>query len=119
MFSSNVNVPPPVMPLNLPLPPGLGDADYEALMAGVIEPVVDAFAPELIIVSAGFDTYALTNATLPYVLELALHGPAEATRADPSLRYGCNTVGGHVTNAAVAEFLGVDLVEPATALAAV
>jgi acetoin utilization deacetylase AcuC-like enzyme len=43
--------------VNLPLPPGLGDADYEALMAGVIEPVVDAFAPELIIVSAGFDTY--------------------------------------------------------------
>ena len=31
-------------------------------------------------------TYALTNATLPYVLELALHGPAAATRADPSLR---------------------------------
>ena len=30
-------------------------------------------------------TYALTNATLPYVLELALHGPAAATRADPSL----------------------------------
>ena len=64
-------------------------------------------------------TYALTNATLPYVLELALHGPATATQADPSLAYGCNTVGGHVTNAAVAEFLGVDLVEPAVALAAV
>jgi acetoin utilization deacetylase AcuC-like enzyme len=44
--------------LNLPLPPGLGDADYDALLAGVVEPVVDAFAPELIIVSAGFDTYA-------------------------------------------------------------
>jgi len=64
-------------------------------------------------------TYALTNATLPYVLELALHGPAAATRADPSLAYGCNTIGGHVTNAAVAEFLGVDLVDPAIALAAV
>jgi len=63
-------------------------------------------------------TYALTNATLPYVLELALHGPAAATLADPSLRYGCNTVAGHVTNAAVAEFLGVDLVDPAVALAA-
>jgi acetoin utilization deacetylase AcuC-like enzyme len=43
--------------LNLPLPAGLGDADYDALMAQVVEPVVDAFAPELIIVSAGFDTY--------------------------------------------------------------
>jgi acetoin utilization deacetylase AcuC-like enzyme len=44
--------------LNLPLPPGLGDADYDALLGQVVEPVVDAFAPELIVVSAGFDTYA-------------------------------------------------------------
>jgi acetoin utilization deacetylase AcuC-like enzyme len=43
--------------LNLPLPPGLGDADYDGLLAAVVEPVVDAFAPELIVVSAGFDTY--------------------------------------------------------------
>jgi alanine dehydrogenase len=64
-------------------------------------------------------TYALTNATLPYVLELALHGPAAAVNADPALAYGCNTIAGHVTNAAVAEFLGVDLVDPAVALAAV
>src|SRR5262249_56064161 len=51
-------------------------------------------------------TYALTNATLPYVLELALHGPAGATHDDPSLFFGCNTVAGHVTNAAVAQSLG-------------
>ncbi len=44
--------------LNLPLPPGLGDADYDALLGRVVEPVVDDFAPELVIVSAGFDTYA-------------------------------------------------------------
>jgi acetoin utilization deacetylase AcuC-like enzyme len=43
--------------LNLPLPAGMGDADYDVLLAQVVEPVVDAFAPELIIVSAGFDTY--------------------------------------------------------------
>src|SRR5215207_4844551 len=62
-------------------------------------------------------TYALTNATLPYVLDIALHGPAAAATTDPSLRYGFNTVGGHVTNGAVAEFLGVELVDPAVALA--
>jgi alanine dehydrogenase len=62
-------------------------------------------------------TYALTNATLPYVLEVALHGVAEACRTDPSLRYGCNTISGQVTNAAVAEFLGVEYVDPEVALA--
>jgi len=62
-------------------------------------------------------TYALTNATLPYVLEVALHGPAVAATTDPSLRYGFNTAGGHVTNAAVAESLGMELVDPAVALA--
>jgi alanine dehydrogenase len=50
-------------------------------------------------------THALTNATLPYVLELARSGPAAAVRADPALALGCNTHRGHVTNAAVAEAL--------------
>jgi alanine dehydrogenase len=62
-------------------------------------------------------TYALTNATLPYVLELALNGPSVACRNDPALALGCNTVAGHVTNAAVAEFLGVPSIDPAVALA--
>jgi alanine dehydrogenase len=62
-------------------------------------------------------TYALTNATLPYVHDVALHGAAAAFVTDPALRHGCNTIAGHVTNAAVAEFLGVDFVEPAAALA--
>jgi len=62
-------------------------------------------------------TYALTNATLPYVHELAVLGPAAACVADPALRHGCNTVAGQVTNEPVAEFLGVDWVDPAAALA--
>jgi alanine dehydrogenase len=60
-------------------------------------------------------TYALTNATLPYILEVALRGAAEASRLDPSLALGVNTVGGQVTNAAVAESLGIPLVDPDTA----
>ena len=51
-------------------------------------------------------TYALTNATLPYALELATRGAAAATAADPALAAGVNTWGGHVPNAAVAEALG-------------
>ena len=62
-------------------------------------------------------TYALTNATLPYLLEVAVHGAAAACRADASLAHGLNTCAGRVTNAAVAEFLGTEFVDPITALA--
>jgi alanine dehydrogenase len=53
-------------------------------------------------------TYALTNATLPYVLALADHGVAEAARRDPGLRLGINVAGGRVTHPAVAEAVGVE-----------
>jgi alanine dehydrogenase len=57
-------------------------------------------------------TYALTNATLPYVIALATYGVTAAAAADPDLARGVNTAGGHVTNVAVAEALG----RPAVAL---
>jgi alanine dehydrogenase len=53
-------------------------------------------------------TYALTNATLPYVLELAGHGVREAISRDPGLRLGVNVAGGQVTHPAVAEGVGMD-----------
>ncbi|MCU0261799.1 MAG: alanine dehydrogenase, partial [Ilumatobacteraceae bacterium] len=62
-------------------------------------------------------TYALTNATLPYVLEVALHGAGGAARRDPALALGVNTVAGRVTSAPVAGVLGVEHVDPLTALA--
>jgi len=52
-------------------------------------------------------TYALTNATLPYAVELATRGVTETVRSDPALAAGVNTMHGHVVNAAVAEALGV------------
>jgi len=60
-------------------------------------------------------TYALTNATLPYILDVATHGPAGASRRDPALALGLNTFSGQVTNGPVAEFLGVAHVEPLSA----
>ena len=48
-------------------------------------------------------TYALTNATLPYVRALADKGWQEAAAADPGLAHGVNMVEGKVTNQAVAE----------------
>ena len=62
-------------------------------------------------------TYALTNATLPYQLEVAQHGVAEACRRDLALSHGLNTFEGQVTNGPVAEFLGTESVEPLAALA--
>jgi alanine dehydrogenase len=57
-------------------------------------------------------TYALTNATLPYVLALADHGVAEAAWRDPGLKLGINVAGGRVTHPAVAEGVGMDYVPP-------
>ena len=53
-------------------------------------------------------TYALTNATLPYVLALADHGLGAVAR-DPGLRLGVNVAGGQVTHAAVAQSLDMPL----------
>ncbi|CAN5571173.1 alanine dehydrogenase [soil metagenome] len=50
-------------------------------------------------------TYALTNATLPYLVELARHGVGEAAARDPALAAGVNTVDGHLTHAVVADAL--------------
>jgi alanine dehydrogenase len=55
-------------------------------------------------------TYALTNATLPFVLELAKHGLEDAITLDVALRLGVNIAGGHVTHPAVASSLDLPLV---------
>ncbi|MEU3946831.1 alanine dehydrogenase [Streptomyces sp. NPDC029526] len=61
-------------------------------------------------------TYALTNATLPYVVELADHGWTEALRRDPALARGLNTHDGEVVYREVAEAHGMDHVELASLL---
>jgi alanine dehydrogenase len=48
-------------------------------------------------------TYALTNVTLPYAIELANLGWREALKSDHSLALGLNTFDGHVTYGPVAE----------------
>jgi alanine dehydrogenase len=62
-------------------------------------------------------TYALTNATLPYLLDVAVHGAAGAAQRDPAIAAGVNTVAGSVTNAPVAEFLATAHVDPLVAFA--
>jgi alanine dehydrogenase len=57
-------------------------------------------------------TYALTNATLPYVLALAEHGPRAACERDPGLLPGVNVAAGRITSRPVAEAVGADFEPP-------
>src|ERR1700757_5085584 len=50
-------------------------------------------------------TYALTNATLPYVLALAERGTRDALQENPGLRKGLNVSEGEIIHPAVAEAL--------------
>ena len=43
--------------VNLPVPPNLGDADFHHLYSDVVAPIVGEYEPDLILVSAGFDTW--------------------------------------------------------------
>ena len=52
-------------------------------------------------------TYALTNATLSYALEIADKGLDRAMRDNPALRRGLNTMAGQVRHAGVAETFGL------------
>jgi len=54
-------------------------------------------------------TYALTNATLPYVVKLADLSWRRAAADDPGLAHGINVVAGKVTNRAVADTFGLRL----------
>jgi alanine dehydrogenase len=53
-------------------------------------------------------TKALTNATLPYVEEIADHGLREAIARDPALARGVNVMDGKITYEAVAEAHGLE-----------
>jgi alanine dehydrogenase len=55
-------------------------------------------------------TYALTNVTLPYVLQLAKKGLDKAVRENAALAQGVNIREGKVTNQAVAETFGLEYV---------
>lgn len=61
-------------------------------------------------------TFALNNATLPFIINLANKGYKKALADDPHLMNGLNVYRGKVTERSVAENLGFDYVEPTTAL---
>jgi alanine dehydrogenase len=61
-------------------------------------------------------TFALTNATLPFAVQLANKGPRQAMLDDPHLLNGLNVHAGKVTYEAVARDLGYDYAPAAQAL---
>jgi alanine dehydrogenase len=57
-------------------------------------------------------TYALNNATLPFMLHIANAGWRQALKSNPHLMAGLNVVAGKVTNREVARALGHEYVHP-------
>ena len=83
--------------LNVPLPPGCGDAQYLQAFADVVEPAVARFDPELVLVSAGFDAHVDDPAWLTAMRvsetgfrELALRCAALGPRVAAVLEGGYN-----------------------------
>jgi alanine dehydrogenase len=68
--------------------------------------------------AARTSTFALSNATLPFVLALADKGYRQALADDPYLCTGLNIHAGHITHDAVARALGLDGIPARDALAA-
>jgi alanine dehydrogenase len=64
-------------------------------------------------------TFALTNATMPYVIDLANAGVHAATADNTGLKLGVNVAAGEVTYAPVAQAVGVKYVDVDEALAGV
>jgi alanine dehydrogenase len=62
-------------------------------------------------------TWALTNATMPYVVKLATAGLHEALESDPGFMAGLSVAGGKLTFEPVANDQGREYVPPAEALA--
>lgn len=61
-------------------------------------------------------TFALTNATFPYLAQLCSKGLERACEENPALCQGVNTYGGHITYPGVAESQGVDWQELASVM---
>src|SRR5210317_1158265 len=57
-------------------------------------------------------TLALTNATLPYAVQIANKGWKKAMQENEEIRLGANVIDGKVTYQAVAEAFGMEYVEP-------
>jgi acetoin utilization deacetylase AcuC-like enzyme len=72
--------------VNVPLPPGTGDAGLRGAFARVVRPALDGFAPDLLLVSAGWDAHWRDPlAQLQYTLDGYAWAGRELVRAADEL----------------------------------
>jgi acetoin utilization deacetylase AcuC-like enzyme len=81
--------------VNVPLAAGSGDDEYMAAFEEVVEPAVSVFAPDVVIVSAGFDAHqddplAEMGVSVDGFRELARRSAAFAPRSAAVLEGGYN-----------------------------
>ena len=101
--------------VNLPVPPGSGDAVFTGLVDGVALPLARAFRPQLILVSAGFDAHAadpLAECTVTDGGYAAMTGALRAAGDDLGVPVAAVLEGGYSLQA-----LGDSVVAAARALA--
>ena len=62
--------------VNLPMPPGSGDREYGEAFDAVVEPILDQFDPQLLIVSAGQDGHAADTLSNQMISAAGFHDMA-------------------------------------------
>jgi acetoin utilization deacetylase AcuC-like enzyme len=67
--------------VNLPVPPGSGDAIYLSLVDHVVAPLAHAFSPQLVLISAGYDAHAEDPLASCLVSDVGFAGMTRSTRA--------------------------------------
>ena len=70
-----------------------------------IDNVIHYAVPNMPGAVARTSTFALTNITIPYIKEIAMHGFKETIKLYPELKRGVNTYNHHLTHRAVAKVL--------------
>ncbi len=66
--------------LNIPLPAGCGDAEYQGVLQRLVRPAARSFRPELLLVSAGFDAHRDDPLAAMAVSETGYRAIARLTR---------------------------------------
>ena len=91
--------------MNLPVPSGSGDAAYGSLVEHVVAPLIRGWAPELVLVSAGFDAHRLDPLATCTVTEAgfaAMTGTLRRACAEVGAPIGLVLEGGYAVEALAA-----------------
>jgi len=72
--------------INIPMMPGAGDADYRRAFDETVVPAIDRFAPEFVLISAGFDAHRL-DPLAPIDLDTDSYGWMTQTMLDVARRH--------------------------------